>query len=77
MILPSKIQQVVPLNDAGVHDESIHHRHGQLPVCRCVCQPEHQEISSKKDGVVDAMIVVHNAFDGRQGVEWTNEIIAQ
>lgn len=37
---------------------------------QCECEPE-----VKISGV--NMIVVHNAFDGRLGVEWANEILNQ
>lgn len=35
---------------------------------KCSCQPE-----VKTEG--KNMLVIHNSFDGREGVEWTNEIL--
>lgn len=34
----------------------------------CKCKPV-----AKEEG--DGLIIVHNSFDGREGVEWANEII--
>lgn len=38
-------------------------------MCECKCNPR---IERQKNG---AVIVVHNSFDGREGVEWANEIL--
>lgn len=38
-------------------------------ICRCNCLPIIQKQSS------GGIIVIHNSFDGREGVEWTNEIL--
>jgi hypothetical protein len=35
---------------------------------RCHCKPE-----VKTEGL--NFIIVHNSFDGREGVEWTNELL--
>lgn len=37
--------------------------------CICKCNPK---IEYQDNGTV---IVVHNSFDGREGVEWANEIL--
>ncbi len=34
----------------------------------CSCKPE-----IKIEG--ENMLIIHNSFDGREGVEWTNEIL--
>lgn len=36
----------------------------------CECEPKVEHING-------SMIVIHNAFDGREGVEWINEILKQ
>ncbi len=54
---------VHPLNDIKEHDTS---DKGNT----CHCDP----IIEEHDGEI---IVVHNSFDGREGVEWTNEILKQ
>jgi len=40
----------------------------EVPVCHCECKPKIVEV----DG---GFVVVHNAYDGREGLEWTNEIL--
>lgn len=40
----------------------------QRLVCKCKCGPAYKE---QPNG---AIIVVHNSFDGREGLEWVNEI---
>ncbi len=51
---------VHPLNDLEEHN---------LEGTQCKCNPN-IIIESNSD-----MIIVHNSFDGREGVEWTNEIL--
>lgn len=53
---------VTPLNDTEEHDLS---DTGNT----CKCNPE---VIIESDSEI---IVVHNAFDGREGVEWANEIL--
>lgn len=53
---------VTPLNDTEEHDLS---DAGNT----CKCNPE---VIIESDSEI---IVVHNAFDGREGVEWANEIL--
>ena len=53
---------VTPLNDTEKHDLS---DTGNT----CKCNPE---VIIESDSEI---IVVHNAFDGREGVEWANEIL--
>ena len=51
---------VYPLNDLEEHD---------LDGTQCKCEPR---IIAEPNA---EMIVVHNSFDGREGVEWANEIL--
>jgi hypothetical protein len=51
---------VHPLDDAEEHD---------LKSTLCKCNPH---IIVEKDSEI---VVVHNSFDGREGVEWANEIL--
>jgi hypothetical protein len=37
----------------------------------CACKPEHKEEEN------DVLIIVHNSFDGREGVEWVNKILTK
>ena len=54
---------VHPLNDIKVHDTS---DTGNT----CHCNPNVRIESGE-------MVVIHNSFDGREGVEWTNDILNQ
>jgi hypothetical protein len=55
---------VAPLNDLFEHDLT---ETGNM----CHCEPS---IIMQPDSEI---IVVHNSFDGREGVEWANEILNQ
>ena len=54
---------VHPLNDIKEHDTS---DTGNT----CHCNPSVKIEAGE-------MVVIHNSFDGREGVEWTNEILKQ
>lgn len=41
-------------------------KHEESTACKCNPRVEH---------INGNMVVVHNSFDGREGVEWVNEII--
>ena len=53
------IYHVLPINDIEEHEES--------STCKCEPRAEKQENGN--------IIIIHNSFDGREGVEWTNEIL--
>lgn len=72
------IFHVVPVKDTYEHTVSAMPLKGCLMVgntmcytiaCRCKCEPR---IEYQEKGTI---IVVHNSFDGREGVEWANEIL--
>lgn len=66
---PENIVHVVPVKDDGEHLlECIFPVHG-LPYCKCKCNPRYEFV--KPSG----MVVVHDAFDGRLGVEWAKELL--
>ena len=52
---------VHPLNDIKEHDTS---DTGNTCYCEPTCKMEAGE-----------MVVIHNSFDGREGVEWANDIL--
>lgn len=39
------------------------------PLCSCLCEPRTEQ---RKDGI---WIIIHNSFDGREGLEWAREIL--
>jgi len=50
---------VYPLNDLFEHEE------GES----CICQPKIEHVS------IECCVVIHNSFDGREGLELANEIL--
>jgi hypothetical protein len=70
MIDPNNIYHVLPIDDEKPHKEITHFRPVGLPFCDCECKPEHIETEN------GGMIIVHNSFDGREGVEWANETLS-
>lgn len=68
MIDPDKVYHVYPRNDLESHFlECVYPAIGN-PYCPCKCDPEFKEEE-------DALLIVHNSFDGREGVEVVNEIL--
>jgi len=48
-------------------------------ICICECRPLSKsmwECPKDNDGN-DNYLFVHNSYDGREGIEWTNEILKQ
>ncbi len=68
MIDQSRVYHVYPTGDLEEHHlECVYPLVGN-PFCSCKCKPEYQQVD-------DSFIVVHNSFDGREGVEWVKEIL--
>ncbi len=68
MIDGDKIYHVYPKNDLRKHILV-----SEFPIvgkvhCSCPCEPDW-----KQQG--DSVIIIHNSFDGREGLEWVNEIL--
>lgn len=57
--MAADIIHVVPKDDEGEH----------LLEASCPCHPRHE----KQDN--GSVVIVHDAYDGRLGVEWANEIL--
>lgn len=70
MIDPDKIYHVYPRNDLHEHTLKCNYPPIGNPLCECDCEPDW-----KQDG--DSVIIVHNSFDGREGLEWTKELLNQ
>lgn len=66
---------VYPINDTKTHYlESVDavldgFSEDVPPWCPCLCHPKAER---QENGV---WIIVHNSFDGREGLEWANEIL--
>jgi hypothetical protein len=68
MVDPDKVYHVYPTDDSEEHYlECVYPAIGD-PYCPCKCEPVFKE-----EG--DALLVVHNSFDGREGVEIVNDLL--
>lgn len=65
----SNIWHVFPQNDLKPHLTVCADLPGLPPFCDCECNPN---VIVEEN---DAYIIVHNSFDGREGVEIANEIL--
>jgi hypothetical protein len=66
-----EVRHVIPLDDAGEHLDSSHDEDlpfGPCPACSCPCRP-------KRTFEGPVTIFIHSSFDGREGLEWANEIL--
>lgn len=65
---------VTPLDDEEAHIEITREEElpfGSWPVCDCRCRPKRLNEGEGR------YIFVHNSFDGREGVEWANELLSK
>ena len=63
------IQHVIPLNDTQEHSCISEVTELFEPFCVCECSPRCEVID------LEHFIFIHNSFDGREGVEWVNELL--
>lgn len=68
MIDPDKVYHVYPTNDLHEHILQCEYPPIGAPFCPCNCEP-----IWKEEG--EGLLIIHNSFDGREGVEWANEIL--
>ena len=71
------IQHVSPVADSETHIYKIQwgaegDPDDTWPTCICECNPRRKYTSGN-----EGWIFVHDAFDGRLGIEWANEILKQ
>jgi hypothetical protein len=59
--MEEEVWHVLPINDLEEHEESSY----------CKCDPE---VQVQENGNV---LIIHNSFDGREGLEMANEILNQ
>lgn len=64
----SDIIHVTPINESHIEKSKDRSMSNMFPYCPCKCEPEIEVCG-------DAIIFIHNSFDGREGVEWANEIL--
>ena len=46
-------------------------------ICRCKCKPKLEFHHSNYKGYIVGLTVIHNSFDGREAVEWANDILKE
>jgi hypothetical protein len=67
-----KVRHVLPLDDAEEHIDSSWEDNSYpfdpVPQCDCPCHP-------RREYEKDICIFIHSSFDGREGLEWANEIL--
>lgn len=68
MIDPNKVYHIYPNNDLKEHILHCEYPPIGIPFCPCVCKPIWKEVD-------DSLLIIHNSFDGREGVEWAQEIL--
>jgi len=70
---------IYPVNDLSEHLLSseiyFEDNNRALMQISCSCKPNIKWIISEKDTRVVTLLITHNSFDGREGVEWANEIL--
>lgn len=69
--MSKNVWHITPTNDARDHDETTQERAGGLLCCLCPCKPAHTVLDN------GALLIVHDAFDGRLGVEMAREVLAE
>jgi hypothetical protein len=72
-----RINHVVPLNDEHSHLIDSYYDMANQLVCRCGCKPNVKAIINECDNYIIGFTIIHNSFDGREAVEWANEILKE
>lgn len=74
----SNTWHIVPVDDLEPHiqetkpSQGVHFQIGEIkPVITCPCKCNPKIEWTENDGI----LVIHNSFDGREGVEWVNDIL--
>lgn len=68
------LRHVIPLNDAKDHETASYFGAERnlegWPECDCHCNPKREWLPDR-----NAWLFIHSSFDGREGLEWTVEIL--
>lgn len=74
-MIEENIWHVYPNNDLKEHITNCdgYNAGGLKAFCQCECKPEHRLVD--ESGIPTGILVIHNSFDGREGLEWANEIL--
>lgn len=79
MINIIQVIHVHPVNDTMEHDLSMpmyeRHDEGVKLIIHCKCKPRLELVTHEIDTSIHALKVIHNSFDGREGLEWAKEIL--
>jgi hypothetical protein len=66
--MTNNIWHVLPLNDLREHVQETEVIIQSRQMCLCECNPTHEYTNNH-------ILVIHNSFDGREGIEWASEIL--
>lgn len=64
-----EVYHVYPCDDLEEHHLECVYPDNAQPYCTCKCEPTYQQED-------EGLLVIHNSFDGREGIEQANEILA-
>lgn len=69
------ITHILPINDISEHTERVYYEPSILPIpfSWCKCNPEIRLNPQASESI----LIIHNSFDGREGVEWVQEILKE
>lgn len=67
------INHVYPVNDDYDHLLETEYDMANQLKCRCNCNPRLE--FHRDEYYITGVTVIHNSFDGREAVEWANEIL--
>lgn len=76
-MLKDNINHVCPVNDDDYHLLETEYDMVNQIICRCKCKPKLEFHHSNYKGYIVGLTVIHNSFDGREAVEWANDILKE
>lgn len=68
------IHHIYPVNDDDDHFLETEYDMANQLKCICKCSPK-LEFHNNYEGYIVGVSIIHNSFDGREAVEWANEIL--
>ena len=69
MMEPDKVQHIYPLDEEDQHILFLTYTKSGQEYSQCSCEPWFRVLPNGNT------LVVHSSFNGREGVEWANEIL--
>ena len=60
---------IAPYQDINKHILECFYCKNGIPICNCKCKPRTEVVEEGK------FLIIHNSFDGREGIEWVKDIL--